>query len=1005
MISAPAHAPAPDSARSRASAHASAHASARASAYACACALVIVVSLVVWPSAGGADEDTCPVDPQPVFAGHGFPLDAPLAPTPVEAVDAYPLLPSDAFVRPSDVLSARDGTGRLFVLEGPGRVRTFIDSPTTSQVTTWLDLTSQPPPLGSPTNGGPGDERGLLGLAFDPDFANPASPRYGEFYVDYVTTQGCNRFAQCTKIVRYRASSHDAASVDIATAELVMQIEQPYGNHNGGHIHFSPDPNDDNLYISSGDGGSGNDPGDRAQDLSVPLGKILRIAVRGETTYSIPPDNPYAGTTGSELEEIWHWGLRNPYRIGFDTEPPYDLWIGDVGQGTWEEVDVAPGGVSNVNFGWKNCEGAHPRGISDPSSRCLLPGATYPVLEYRTPAPGAVVGGRVYRGTALPELTGQYVYAEYAQGTLWAWDRISTDPGSGRGTPETLIASGPAISAISEDANGELLILRYGNEGWIERLQPASGGDSATFPALLSQTGLFDDVATLSPAEGVIEYEVNAPLWSDGALKRRFIALPAGETIEFSARGEWDFPVGTALVKHFELQTGASTTRIETRVFLRQQDDWLGFTYWWDGSGDAVLLTRALTLDVAWDDGGPMQQTWNIPSPGDCLGCHALASGRVLGVRTGQLNRPDPMGQDQLERWSCRDLFRYRIGPSSDFEVWPPADDLAADVQTRARAHLASNCAICHQPGTPTPGGMDMRFHTLLGDMSLVGTPALYGNLGLPAPALRIDPGGSPTPSEASVLWARMASSDPTVRMARGTLLPDDEHVTLVGDFIDGLPIDPNDLDSDLDGVGDGGPGADNCPAVANAGQEDGDGDQIGDACDPDAAPDLQARPVAPSNIVADGDPAVRVDVHNLGAGDAGPVQVSIYVSEDTALDPGVDPRVGGCRVGATSSGELSTCNDFSADVDSAIFGGWQGPSFDWYWIACADEPDAVFEGDEGNNCTTQPVRIAVPEPGALVSGLSGLMVLGLLAKRRHAVHGGAKHRQSASVSRSRWPW
>jgi uncharacterized repeat protein (TIGR03806 family) len=924
-----------------------------------------------------ADTDACPIDPRPVFAGHAFPLDTPLTPTPVEAIPAYPALPG--FQYPVEVVSARDGTNRLFVLESGGRVRFFDDDPDANQLTTWLDLAAQDAPLGPPVFTGPGDERGLLGLAFDPEFADPDSPYYGEFYVDYVTSSRyCSTGNQCTKIVRYSVPDHTATSVDLSTGELVLEIEQPYSNHNGGKLAFSPDPADDNLYVSSGDGGSGGDPRGNGQDKGTLLGAILRLAVRGRATYAIPPDNPFQGA--GEAPEIWHYGLRNPFRMAFDSAPPYDLWIGDVGQGEWEEVDRAPGGVGGLNFGWKLCEASYTYPDADPDRLCEAAGVTPPVLEYRNQGGSAVIGGLVYRGSALPELSGQYLYADFGAGTLWAWDRIRTDPDSGIGLPE-LLDSGGAISAIGANAAGEPLIVRY-FDGRIDRLVAATGG-GGSFPPTLSATGLFDDVATLVPAEGVIEYEVNAPLWSDGASKRRFIALPGDDTIEFDATGSWSFPIGTVLVKHFELENGATTRRLETRVFVRQNDDWLGLSYYWDGSGDAVLLTRALSLDVQWDDAGqPMSQTWNVPSPTGCLGCHTTASNRVLGVRTAQLNRPDPDGLDQLDRWSCRDLFRYRLGPSSQFEAWPALDDLAASTQRRSRAHLASNCALCHQPGGPAPGGMDMRFHTRLGEMQLIGEQASLGDLGLPAPALRIAPAGSPSPHEASVLWQRMASTDAGLRMARGTLLRDEAALEVVGDWIDVLPVDPALLDSDEDGVGDG-PGLDNCPDVPNPGQADGDQDQVGDACDPDAAPDLQATPVGPPAVFAGATTGVRLDLHNLGAGASAPSQLTLYLSEDAQFDPAVDPRVGGCTSGSVGPQSQSQCFDGAVEIPSTAFDTLDDGAYPWHWTACADEVGVVFEGDETNNCTSSPVTVWVPEPALPVSSCIGLATLAALHRRR----------------------
>ncbi len=954
-----------------------------------------------------ATTDSCPTDdPRPVFAGHNFPLDTSLTPTALRSVEAYPNLPGFAF--PSDVVSANDGTGRLFVVEGPGRIRTFVDDPEAQSVTTWLDIRSQSAPLGPPFHNGFGSELGLLGLAFDPDFANPASDHYGEFYVNYAaegTAQGsarpqddCGGSPYCTKIVRYRVADHTQPSVDISTGELVMQFRQPFGNHNAGHMHFSPDPNDPYLYISSGDGGSGGDPNEDGQNTSTLLGAILRIDVRGQSTYAIPPDNPFADGVGGK-PEIYHWGLRNPYRMKFDSEPPYDLWIGDVGQGAWEEVDRAPGGVAGLNFGWDLCEGTKIHPDQNPDKPCteesfnslsvgIQDGRSWPsedptppVIEYPRAGGAAVVGGPVYRGSALPELYGQYVFADYSSGGIFSWDRSTVDPVSGLGTRETLTTGGGLASAIGEDANGELLIVRYSGSARLHRLEYADtpGGG---FPEVLSETGLFDDVATLTPAPGMIEYEVAAPFWSDNALKRRWIALPADETIEFSARDSWDFPVGTVLVKHFALPTGDTEVALETRIFIRQNDDWLGFTYWHDGSGDAVLLTRSVALEVEWEeDGEPKAQTWTIPSPSECFSCHTEAAGRVLGVRTGQLNRLDPDGWDQLERWSCRDLFRYRIGWSSDFEAWAAPDDVGAHPQEQARAHLASNCAMCHQPEGPALGQMDMRIHTRLGDMNLIGVEASFGDLGVPATALRIEAGDH----AASVLWQRMATSDAGVRMPRGTLIPDPVHVPILAAFIDGLPTDPNLLDSDLDGLGDG-PGGDNCPDVANADQLDSDDDGEGDACDPEWAPDLFGAVTAAPQVQVGTTTTARLDALNAGVSDAPSTQMTLYLSEDATFDPDTDPLVGGCRAPSTRPFGPAACLDTAVEVPAELADLMDEQEETFFWISCADEPDAVFERNEQNNCTPEPVVVRIPEPSSsmqAVFGLATLIALRMRSRRR----------------------
>ena len=329
---------------------------------------------------------------------------------------------------------------RLFIVEKGGAIRVVKDGALLP--TPFLDLT------GRVSTGG---EQGLFGLAFDPAYADN-----GRFVVHY-TDVGGN-----TVVALFRVSADDADRADPASETIVLTAEQPFSNHNGGQILFGPDGM---LYIGLGDGGGSGDPGGRGQALTDLLGSILRVDVRTGTGYTVPPDNPFLGRADAN-PEIWSFGLRNPWRFTFDPATG-DLYIADVGQNAWEEVDVVPaaaGAGRGANFGWNVTEGRH----CFAQANCDLAQFTLPVLEYSHGEGCSITGGYVYRGAAIPALQGHYFYADYCQG--WVRSFRLQDGQAVEPQQWPTLAPGGTITSFGQDAAGELYVLTA--EGRVSRIVP-----------------------------------------------------------------------------------------------------------------------------------------------------------------------------------------------------------------------------------------------------------------------------------------------------------------------------------------------------------------------------------------------------------------------------------------------------------------------------------------------------------------------------------------------------
>ena len=379
----------------------------------------------------------------------------------------------DQLVRPLGVVDAGDGSGRLFVVEQHGPIR--IWNGVSLEATPFLDLAAAVTCCG---------EQGVLGLAFHPDYETN-----GRFFVLYTRDDG----GQLQSVLaRFEVSGTDPDIADPASEAVLLAIDQPAGNHNGGQLHFGPDGY---LYVASGDGGGGGDPSETGQDLSTLLGKILRLDVDAPPdpglAYAFPADNPFVGVAGAR-GEIWAYGLRNPWRFSFDRGTG-DLWIGDVGQAVWEEVDLQPAAsAGGENYGWDCREGAHDFDDTngDLNAECTGAGYTDPVLEYQQ-AGGrcSITGGFRYRGSAHPRLRSVYLYADFCTGEVFG----TVPRCDGAWESRVLLDTPFNVTTFGEDAAGELYLTeRVGTSGpdsKVHRLVLAAGSGG---PDLAPSTATLD---------------------------------------------------------------------------------------------------------------------------------------------------------------------------------------------------------------------------------------------------------------------------------------------------------------------------------------------------------------------------------------------------------------------------------------------------------------------------------------------------------------------------------
>ena len=650
-----------------------------------------------------------------------------------QVVDAFPGL---TFAQPLALqsISGAAYSNKLFVVERRGYVSYIPDVTVTNPVRmVLLDISNQVSYDNSATDG----ERGLLGLAFHPDFATN-----GFFYVIY-TADGGNPYFE--KLARFTANPA-TLTVNTNTQVVLWSTTKREFNHNGGDLHFGTDGY---LYVGMGDEGAQYNAHTNAQRLDVSLySGLLRLDVdklpgnleplppaatvptltiptdgNGHAFYSIPADNPFLGVTnlyGVAVDanhlrgEFYAIGFRHIWRFSIDPVTG-EIWVGNVGQDLYESVDLVRKGG---NYGWPYYEGTHLTSTNYPTQPTMFaPPAGFvldrPIYEYNHPAvPGTdpafsgldVCGSVPYHGAKIPQLTNAYIFGDFdLGGNIWALRRTN-----GVATVELLAGQYGESTYGTDPANGDVLMCNY-IQNKIQRLVHTDAANSA-FPAKLSDTGIFADLTTLAPNPGIVNYEPIVSFWSDYAIKRRWFCIPdTTNQMIFGADTNWSFPDGMMWIKHFDLELtrGDPTTkkRIETRVLVKTTNACYGVSYQWNDTGtEAFLVPDGGTnfyVNVLVGSTNLVQQ-WEIPSRSSCLACHTPVAGHALSFNTRELNQATNMNGaagNQLTLLGAAGYLNTTITAPQTLPAFAAATDSSRSLEFRVRSYLAENCVQCHQPG------------------------------------------------------------------------------------------------------------------------------------------------------------------------------------------------------------------------------------------------------------------------------------------------------------------
>lgn len=641
----------------------------------------------------------------------------------------------------------------------------------------------------------------------DPAYSICFHPNFTENGFFYLGHNGPNKAlpkeAQKTcRVTRFAMQRQAPFSLVEDSAKVILEWDT--NGHNGAAVTFGLDGM---LYVTTGDGTSDSDTNLTGQGLDHLLAKVLRLDVdhpdKGRE-YSVPKDNPFVGQKGIR-SETWAYGLRNPWRITTDPKTGH-IWVGNNGQDLWEQVYKVNKGD---NYGWSVFEGGHPFYLERKAGPHPH---VKPTFEHSHSESRSLTGGVVYHGSKYPQLQGAYIYGDYSTGKIWAGKHDGVKVVWHHEIADTTMQ----ITSFGLDADGELLITdhRGKEQGGFYTLkvndQPST---QKSFPKKLSESGLFADVARHQMQPGVIPYSVNSPLWSDGAHKTRFFAVPheadkVDATPKISAGGSrgWAFPEQTVLIKSFavDMIEGDATSRrwIETRFLHRENKEWVGYSYRWNnGQTDATLVDKAgldINFKVQSTDGTKVDRKWRYPSRVECMVCHSRAANYVLGLSTPQMNRDHDYASvggavdNQLRTLEHLGFFKLKRkgGKNTSFTAddHPRLADPYADSESlrdRALSYLHANCAQCHVAAGGGNSRMILSFGTTTEKQNLIDADPLHDRFGI-ANAKLVAP-GSP---ERSLVLQRMARRGRGQMPQLATTLVDKRAVALFAEWIKGLPAE-----------------------------------------------------------------------------------------------------------------------------------------------------------------------------------------------------------------------
>lgn len=689
----------------------------------------------------------------------GGPAPAPLAPD--WGLDARPLSPGcRAEAKPPAVTASNarvsfvpltqaplanlveivEQSGRIYVADRSGLIRYLASDGMTAPVV--LDLHDKV---------SFGYDSGLVSFAFHPNFAQNGYV-YVAYMVPYPTQPPPPDVVFLSVLGRFQ-SKDGGLTIDPTTEKRLLVRDQPTPNHNGNKVLFG---NDGYLYFAVGEGTKSV----RAQDTSSLFGKILRIDVDGGDPYAIPPSNPFA--QGGGAPEVYAYGFRNPWRFSID-KPTGDMWVGDVGQDAFEEIDrVVKGG----NYGWAIREGRS----CYLAATCSTTGLIEPLVVHPHTEASAIIGGFVYRGSAIPSLVGKYVYGDFTFHSFWAVDPNNPVPVR---IDEGLIPRYP--NSIGIDSKNELMFVTV--DGAFRIAPPEVPAPETA--AKLGDTGCVDPTNPAKPALGLFPYDVNVPQWNDGAVATRFLSIPDGAQLAVGPGGRLDLPQGSVAMRTLRREDKL----VETQLLLKRPDGSTSlYAYAWSSDQkNAVLATAPVTVTL------PSGKTHEI-RPQDCAGCHdAHRTGvaTTLGLEASQLDRSDvDYGSGRLGNplvtLSHNAMLSMVVAPESYVAL--PSPTGYDTPERRARAYLHGNCAFCHD-GSADFSGIDLRSFVPLRDTKLCGVPGASKTGG----NLRLAPGNPDDSQLVTSVRATGAGRMPPL----GSTLPDTASADLLSTWIRSLSACP----------------------------------------------------------------------------------------------------------------------------------------------------------------------------------------------------------------------